>query len=142
MSSWLLDISDLAPFASIDDAKAAAMIEDASAMAALLAPCLASESVGSLTESQAAAVRAIIRGAVLRWNEAGTGAMQTQQAGPFAATIDTRQERRGMFWPSEIGQLQKICADTSKGGAFQIDTAPAVISVATDWCSPSFDNVF
>ena len=140
MSSWLLDVSDLAPFASIADDKAQAMIEDATAMAALVAPCLDSSVISDLSESKANAVRAILRGAVLRWHEAGTGALSQQSAGPFAQTIDTRQERRGMFWPSEIEQLQRICAGTLKSGAFQIDTAPAIVSVATDWCG-DFDTI-
>jgi hypothetical protein len=105
------------------------MIQDATYSACLVAPCLEPDKIGLLSETQAGAAKAIIRGAILRWNEAGSGAVSQQTAGPFSATVDTRQERRGMFWPSEIQQLQKICSDTSRGGAFQIDTAPAVISV-------------
>jgi len=99
-----LTVDDLTPFAPIDSAKAAAMIEDAEAMAVLAAPCI---SAADFTNS--AAVKAILRGAVLRWNEAGTGALSAQAAGPFSQTLDTRQERRGMFWPSEIVALQNLC---------------------------------
>lgn len=126
MAEWLLVPEDLTPFAVIDSAKADAMIEDAAAMAVLVAPCLGPDN--TLTAPQVSAVRAIVRGAVLRWNEAGTGATVQQSAGPFAQSIDTRQERRGMFWPSEITQLQGICAAAGAKGAFQIDTAPAVTS--------------
>ena len=100
-----LYITDLEPFATIDPAKAQAMIDDAEAMAVLAAPCITAP--GFLYSG---AVRAVLRGAVLRWNEAGTGALQSQTAGPFGQTLDTRQERRGMFWPSEIAQLQSFCA--------------------------------
>lgn len=141
MSSWLLDTSDLTPFAVIDDAKASAMIDDASAMAALVAPCLEPDKLSLLSETQQSAVRALIRGAILRWNEAGTGALTQQSAGPFSQSVDNRQQRRGMFWPTEIEQLQKICAGTTKGGAFQIDTAPAVVNYVTAWCEPSFDQI-
>jgi hypothetical protein len=112
-----LDVADLEPFAVIDSAKAAAMIEDAEAMALLAAPCIAA--VGF---AHTAALRAILRGAILRWNEAGTGALQSQNAGIFGQTIDTRQERRGMFWPSEIVALQSLCADAT-GGTYSVSLA-------------------
>ena len=112
-----LDPIDLAPFASIDEAKAQAMIDDAEAMAVLAAPCITAD---GFTHTDA--VRAILRGAVLRWNESGTGALQAQTAGPFGQTLDTRQERRGMFWPSEIVQLQSLCAG-AEGGVYSISLA-------------------
>ena len=112
-----LAVDDLAPFATIDAAKADAMIEDAEAMALLAAPCIA-----AVDFAYGAAVKAILRGAVLRWNEAGTGALQAQSAGPFGQTLDTRQERRGMFWPSEIVALQSLCAD-SQGGVYSTSLA-------------------
>lgn len=100
--------SDLSPFATIDEAKALAMIEDAEATAATVAPCI-TESGFLEDDTRVAYVRAVIRGAVLRWNESGTGAYQAQTAGPFGVTMDTRQQRRGMFWPSEISELQDAC---------------------------------
>lgn len=112
-----LTVDDLAPFATIEPAKAAAMIEDAEAMAVLAAPCIAAEGF-----AHTAAVRAILRGAVLRWNDSGSGALQAQQAGPFGQTLDTRQERRGMFWPSEIVALQSFCAD-AQGGVYSVSLA-------------------
>ena len=112
-----LETIDLAPFATIADDKAQAMIADAEAMAVLAAPCITA--VGF---AHADAVKAILRGAVLRWNESGTGALQAQTAGPFGQTLDTRQERRGMFWPSEIVQLQNLCAD-SQGGVYTVSLA-------------------
>lgn len=115
----LIGVDDLAPFAEIETEKAEAMIADAIAAATLNAPCLADEA--SLTDQQKAAAKALLRAAVLRWNDAGTGAVTQQTAGPYQQSIDTR--RRNMFWPSEITDLQKICA--SGGGAFSIDTAPA-----------------
>lgn len=103
-----LEPADLTPFSSIDENKAQAMIADAESMAVLVAPCINSDGFSNF-----GAVRAILRGAVLRWNDAGTGAIQAQTAGPFGQTIDTRQERRGMFWPSDIEQLQNLCATGS-----------------------------
>lgn len=115
--STFLTVEDLAPFATIEATKAQAMIDDAEAMAVLAAPCITGD-----TFANTAAVKAILRGAVLRWNEAGTGALQQQQAGPFGQTLDTRLERRGMFWPSEITQLQNLCS-TNQGGAYTTSLA-------------------
>lgn len=129
-----LETSDLNPFADIDSVKAAAMIEDAEAMAVLVAPCITADGF-----AQAAAVKAILRGALLRWNESGTGALQSQNAGPFGQTLDTRQERKAMFWPSEIEQLQNLCADLG-GAGYSVSLAgpdAPTSSVVTDvWPLP------
>lgn len=119
MTAVRLTPDDLAPFATIDLSKALAMIEDALAMAAVVAPCITTAEF-----AYPDAAKAIIRGAVLRWDESGTGAMQQVTSGPFSTTMDTRQTRRGMFWPSEIQQLQALCT-TSGTYAVEIDTMPA-----------------
>lgn len=116
-----LTADDLSPFATIDTAKADAMIEDAEAMAVLVAPCITGVEFNNRD-----AVKAILRGAVLRWNDAGSGAMSAQSVtrGPFgeSQTYDTRQERRGMFWPSEISQLQSLCRLVG-GSAYTVSIA-------------------
>jgi hypothetical protein len=137
-----LDVDDLMMFQSgLDPDKTAQMIDDAEAIAALAAPCLTDPGVDP-TSPNGAAVKAILRGAVLRWLEAGSGAFQSQVAGPFGVTYDTRQERRGLFWPSEIVQLQRVClsvSPTGGGGAFSIDTKPASVSVVhLDTCDFNF----
>ena len=127
--------SDLAPFATIEEEKAQAMIDDALALAARVAPCILTEEF-----EHSAAALAILRGAVLRWNDSGSGAAQSQTAGPFWMQIDTRQQRRGMFWPSEIEQLQSLCADSTTGRAYEVDTAPAgagVLGVDYWWATPT-----
>ena len=141
--------SDLAPFATIDQAKAEMMIEDAEAVAVMLAPCLPDllapapgETVADTARRGAklSAAKAILRGALLRWDEAGTGALSARQetVGPFGQmlSMDTRQTRKAMFWPSEIEQLQGICAGPAT--AFSIDTAPALASAHEPWCSATF----
>jgi hypothetical protein len=126
--------ADLEPFAAIDAVKAQAMIDDALALAAQVAPCILED-----TFEQEGAARAILRGAVLRWNEAGTGALQSQTAGPFGQQIDTRQQRRGMFWPSEITQLQRLCAGDTGAEAFAVDTVPTGgIQQHADTCALRF----
>lgn len=127
----LIAPEDLAPFATIDPAKLEAMIEDATAIAVRVAPCLADTDDDGIV----AAARAIIRGAILRWNDAGSGAVTQQTAGPFTHTIDTTKLRRGMFWPSEITDLQALCSAATRS-AFTIDTAPrSRFGVHADVCS-------
>jgi len=131
---------DLAPFATIEPSKAAAMIEDAEAMAALAAPCITDDAFRARPEL-AGGLKAILRGAILRWNDAGTGAVTQQQAGPFGQSIDTRNPRKSMFWPSEIEQLQDLCAtfnNVRSEGAFSVDTAPVMGGVHAEWCAINF----
>lgn len=141
MAAVALTNEDLAPFAVIDDAKAQAMIDDAIATAALVAPCILED-----TFTQEAAAKAIIRGAILRWNEAGTGAVQSTQTnlGAFgeSQSYDTRVVRRGMFWPSEIADLQKLCRDSSAGGIFAVDTVGCLAPVHADICSINFGATY
>lgn len=139
---------DLMPFADIEPEKALAMIDDAEATAILAAPCLATITTAPVGETpdalalrtaKIAAIKAILRGAILRWNDAGSGAMQSQTVGPFGQTLDTRIQRRGMFWPSELDQLQSMCS--SESGAFSIDTL-GCDSIHQPWCSLAFGATY
>ena len=144
MTTFLV-VDDLTPFAEIDAAKAQTMIDDASALAVLAAPCLGaepSETQPPLTVVQLAAVKAILRGAIVRWNDSGSGALSGQTAGPFGQTLDTRTPRRSMFYPSEIAQLRDICGGTSPSGAFSIDTASGVYGLHADACSINFGALY
>ncbi len=130
MPAVSLTLADLTPFApDLTEAKANAMIADALALAEQAAPCLGD---AELDPKKAAAAKAVLRGAILRWNESGQGGRsqvsETDTVGPFqrqyAESFDTTKPRRSLFWPSEIEQLQKICA-TDGGGrsAWGYDTA-------------------
>lgn len=136
-----LTTDDLAPFAPIADDKAEAMIEDAEAQAVLVAPCITSLAPN---DPKYAAVRAILRGAVLRWNDAGSGGVTTNQrmSGPYSEmqVIDNTKQRRGAFWPSEIEQLQRICAGDPVRRAYAVDTMPAgagASGVERTWVTPT-----
>ncbi|SDN79168.1 hypothetical protein [Geodermatophilus sp. DSM 45219] len=133
MAAVQLVPEDLTPFAQIERAKAVAMIEDALAVAATVAPCITE---ADFTKESAA--RAILRGAILRWNESGNGGLTTiqQTTDDFnqSKTYDNRQTRRGMFWPSEIQQLQNLC-QTEKSGAYSIDTLPTSTAIHADICA-------
>ena len=120
MSAVSLTPDDLSPFAEIDSVKAQAMIDDALALAARVAPCILDADFDAPD-----AARAILRGAILRWNDSGTGAFSQQSAGPYQVSVDTRQARRSMFWPSEISALAALCANSRTGKAFEVDTMPA-----------------
>lgn len=122
-----------------------AMISDAEALAVLAAPCLGD--ADELTDAQRAAVKAILRGALMRWSDVGTGVRQTESAGSLSQTTDTTMSRRGMFWPSEITSLQAICADGDGGKAFAVDTisgssihaAICAVNLDANWCSCGAD---
>ena len=142
--------ADLAPFATIDSAKAEAMIDDAESQAILTAPCIAdlntapegeTEGALALRMAKLAAVKSILRAALLRWNDAGSGAVTQETVGPFGHSIDTRQTRRGMFWPSEITDLQGICKDPNTGKAFNVDTV-GPDSAHLPWCSLNFGATY
>ncbi|MFE3060592.1 hypothetical protein [Nocardia sp. NPDC059239] len=123
--------ADLAPFATIPEPKALAMIADAEAMAKLSAPCL--KTLGDLTDEQKAAAKAIIRGAVLRWADVGAGSVTTKTAGPFGQTVDTT--RRNLYWPSEIKQLQDICASVDAGKAWSFSRTAAMSTTHAEACA-------
>ncbi|HOW00559.1 MAG TPA: hypothetical protein PLY19_03720 [Rhodoglobus sp.] len=93
----------------VPDARLAVMIEDAMATATMHAPCLA----GDVSEAVAASARAIIRGAVLRWAESGSGGLQSETFGSHSYTVDTRSTRYGMFFDREIAQLAELCGSSS-----------------------------
>ncbi len=124
---------DLSPFATIDPHKADAMIADAMALASQIAPCILSDDF-----AHPAAAKAIIRGAILRWHEAGTGAMQSTTTGPFSAQVDTRVARRGMFLPSEIADLQRLCSAAGGPRAFAVDTVGCLTPNHAELCNLNF----
>ncbi|MCB1282349.1 MAG: hypothetical protein KDB18_12585 [Salinibacterium sp.] len=119
MAVTLTYAEDLAPFVpDLDPGKAALMIEDALALAARVAPCIEESDF-----AEVAAAKAILRGAILRWVEAGQGSTVQQTAGPYQVSV-TPLARRTLFWPSEVAQLVALCGTPSRA-AFSIDTIPA-----------------
>lgn len=131
MGQWI-DWVEVPEFTADDDWR----VQDAEAMAILAAPCLATTPT-TLTDGKVAALRAILRQALIRWKTAGSGAVQQQTAGPFSQTIDTSKLRRGMFWPSELEQLRGLCGSGTAGRAFEIDTTHAAPVNAYYWSTPT-----
>ncbi len=102
----LITPEDLDPFATIPPDRAAAMIADAQALARRFAPCLA---VDPVPPDVAAAAKAVLRDAILRWHDAGSGAVRSKTVGPFGQTVDTRQSRRPRFEDDEVALLAGLC---------------------------------
>lgn len=119
----------------------AVMVAGANATASRVAPCLASTDPAPSAD-QLAEAKLILIGAVKRWTEAGSGALQHQIAGPFQIAMDTRQKASGFrLWPAEITDLQEICADPNKNGrAFAVDTV-SVGAIHMDICDINFGGL-
>ena len=111
------------------------MLGGANAKAARVAPCLTATTPAP-TDDQIAEAKLVLVGAIKRWSEAGSGALASQQAGPYSSSIDTRQRAGYNLWPSEIKALQAICKKPDDGGrlAFAVNTAPARGTAHLSWC--------
>lgn len=105
------------------NAMASVWVDGANARASRVAPCLAGTDPAPTTD-QLSEAKLILIGAVIRWSQAGAGALQTQTAGPYGITFDTRQRGGFNLWPSEITQLQDICKNGAESMAYSVDTVP------------------
>lgn len=115
--------TDLAPFCpGLTEAKAAAMIDDVWATAQLEAPCITSTDF-TADPLKMAALKAILRQSLIRWNDAGSGAVGQTTAGPFSQTIST-PARVAAFTDREKADLRRLCTGTSPGSPFTISTIP------------------
>ena len=137
----IIEVTDL-PTALQSAELIAVMVDGANARASRVAPCLVATGEDAPTYNQVAEAKLILLGAIKRWHEAGSGALQSQTAGPFSAVQDTRQRTGYNLWPSEITDLQAICSAGPVGRqAFSIDTAPAY-SAHLPWCSLSMGATY
>ena len=119
------------------------MIAGANAKASRVAPCLVSTDTPP-SANQLAEAKLIIIGAVRRWVEAGSGALQAQTAGPFGMTVDTRQKSSGFnLWPSEIKGLQEVCSSgtNASSGAFSISPSGNA-TTHMPWCAINFGATY
>ena len=135
----IIEVTDL-PADLRTSALAEKWVAGANSKAMRVAPCLGWDGSESdkprPTDGQIAEALLILLGAVQRWAQAGSGALQSQAAGPFSQTIDTRQRTGYNLWPSEITDLQAICSTgPQRREAFSIDTAPGRPGgVHLPWC--------
>lgn len=94
-------------------------VADAWAKAMQVAPCIKAM---EFPEEKVPLVKAIIRGIILRWNEAQGGAATAKMAGPYQVQLDSRPKRGFVLQPSEIVDLGKLCKRA--GRPFTVDTIP------------------
>lgn len=95
---------DLAPFAAIDAEKAEQMIVDAEALAIMVAPFIIDPEFAHRD-----AVRGLLRSAILRRNDAGTGVRKSRTMGPFGEVLDTTTGHSAdILTAAEIGRLQGL----------------------------------
>ena len=124
------------------------MVAAANAKASRVAPCLTWDGTvvdqPAPTADQLAEAKLVLIGMVKRWTETGAGALQTQTAGPYGMTVDTRQRTGYNPWPSEIEALQSICATAETSGAFAIDTVGTGGTAAghADSCALNFGALY
>lgn len=113
--SGFLTVEDLAPFTSAPPERVDVMIRDVEALAVRAAPCLGDPAV--MSEQDRAAVVAVLRGAVLRWIDYVARDDRQMTSGPFTIGQATGSagERKPLLWPTELTQLQAICAGVSSG---------------------------
>lgn len=110
------DLRVLAP--DINDAEAQALIDHATQLALVTAPCIADPGF-----AMRGALRAVLTGAILRWHAAGDGSVSTVTAGPFSKTQDTTSKRL-LFFPSELKSLQQLCGRGGRRRVFSVSMDP------------------
>lgn len=130
---------------ALDPGLLASMIAGVNARASRVAPCLNEDEEGNPPAGELVAeAKLVLIGAIRRWADSGSGAFQQQTTGPFGVTVDTRQRTGYNLWPSEIAQLQDLCAAARESsGAYSVDTVPtAGPLVHADICSIHFGSEF
>lgn len=118
----LISVDDLSPTTkdAFEGDELVGILEGLNAKAARVAPCLSSTDPAP-SAAQLAEAKLLLLGTVKRWADAGAGALtqKSQTAGPFntSESYDTRQRTGYNLWPSEITDLQAICAGSDDGDA-------------------------
>ena len=136
MNYLTIEWEEVAPLVpNVTEAKGRILLEDVMARAKNLVP----ELEDKLTESQNSVAKAIIRKAVARWADSGSGGVTTksQTAGPYQ-TSETYEGRgdRPLFYDSEIAELRAIFTlddVTPKSKAFSV--APIIRNEPVDLLS-------
>lgn len=136
-----LQPADVTPFTDVDTARIDILIEDAEVFATLAAPPLADPA--PLTETQRAQVKTILRRAVIREADAGTGAKTQEVAGPYSYTVDTRKANDVSFLTEEEEDaLRGVVGIVKSTQAFNTDVTPAPgYSDHLPWCDLMFGGL-
>lgn len=123
---------------TIDAALLPVLIEDAEVYATLAAPPLANPA--SLTDAQRAQVKTVLRRAVVREADSGTGAKIQETAGQYSYTVDSRTARSTSFLTEEEEALLQGIVGTTRGNTvFSLDVTPTLsTSEHLPWCDLMF----
>lgn len=109
--STLIELADVRPLVhdSVSDTVLEMYIDDVTARALFVAPCLNSPGF-----PHGEAMKAIVRAAIVRKARHSDGEVSTEQVvnGPFSAsqTIDTRRYEGGLLTRREEAELREMCA--------------------------------
>jgi hypothetical protein len=115
---------DFTALVEVEADRLAILIEDAEVFAVMAAPPLAVPS--ALTEQQRAQARTILRRAVVRESDSGTGAKVQEVAGPYSYSVDTRTAGRVSFLTDEEEDaLRGVVGIVKSTQAFNIDVTPS-----------------
>lgn len=129
---------DLQKFdANMEAATAEDMIRTAWVRALRLAPCLKEPDFDDPADLEI--VKDVLRGAILRWSERGSGAVTQRTAGEYGETL--KESDSALFRPQEIRDLQSLCSGYRKRGrASTISTLPTSQAYVqhADWCAWNF----
>lgn len=119
------------------------MVAGANAKASRVAPCLTwadeDDDHPAPSDDQLAEAKLLLIGAVRRWAESSSGALQSQSAGPFSQTVDTRQRTGYNLWPSEIEGLKSICSAGTEASSRMGSFTPGGRTSHMPWCALAFD---
>ncbi|MCF8606024.1 hypothetical protein L5I01_21975 [Gordonia sp. HY442] len=125
-----IQFSDLQKFDdSLDQAQAEDMISTAWARAGQAAPCLR-DNATELGAADLEIVKDVMRSAILRWAERGSGAVVQRTAGEYGETLARIDDSGNLFRPQEIRDLRSVCGNVRKRGrASTISTIPTPTTV-------------
>ncbi len=122
--SLYLQPADFTALVELEPERLVILIEDAETFATMAAPPLAAPD--ALTEQQRAQARTILRRAVVRESDSGTGAKVQEVAGPYSYSVDTRTAGRVSFLTDEEEDaLRGVVGLVKSTQAFNTDVTPA-----------------
>lgn len=122
-----------------------AMIATVWSRAQTLAPCLKVEAPdpNPLDDpTNVEVVKSVLRAAVLRWDETGSGGVTSRRANEYQESLS--EYSGGLFRPDEIATLRALCTDYRSQKANTILTAPigSLYVQHALWCSITFGGNF
>lgn len=108
MPAVTLTPADLKTFVpGLTDAMAQELIDTTLARLRRKYPCLFEP---GLSEDDELTARGIIRDAILRRIDSGSGAVQSEKKGPFDTVYLPPDKRHGLFTEADVTELTSICA--------------------------------